>query len=222
MAHELTRPRITRVCEGSRNGRPTKPAPATIDEDEPDTASRRRRLARVVVVAAVCVGLAAAGKALLTAKRPKALAPGDGVVCLLVNENSGRCLSVEGGADKPGARIVQGPAPEQARAPERWILLKAEGGSFKLLNENSQRFLEIPGGNRNRGVQAMQWYEGPNLPHQAWTFEKAGTGYVLKARHSGLALSVGQSSTNEGAPVVQWDRGDGVADQHWALRPVTP
>jgi hypothetical protein len=71
-------------------------------------------------------------------------------------------------------------------------------------------------------MQAAQSREGPNLPHQLWAFEKEGAAYVLRVRHTGLALSVRPGSRNEGAPVVQSDKVAGVTDQQWSLRPVIP
>ena len=44
------------------------------------------------------------------------LEPTQAQAFLLVNYNSGRCLSVKNGSTKPGRRIVQGPTPDKAGA----------------------------------------------------------------------------------------------------------
>lgn len=149
------------------------------------------------------------------------LEPRDGLVCLLVNKNSGRCLSVAGEDTKAGAKIVQGPTPDRAKASERWILLKADGG-FRLQNEHSQMVLEIPGRNTTKGVPAIQWYDGMSSPNQHWEFEEVGKGYVLRVRHSQYVLAIGQGSKDEGAAAVQWEFVPDVNDQVWQLHSALP
>src|SRR5262249_22160928 len=65
--------------------------------------------------------------------QPPSLQSKDGLVCLLVNKKSGRCLSIAGGSAEPGAKIEQGPKPDQAGAAERWTLL-GTGDAFRLRN----------------------------------------------------------------------------------------
>jgi serine/threonine protein kinase len=146
------------------------------------------------------------------------LEPADGLVCLLVNKNSGRCLSIADGSLTPGARIVQGPMPDQARATERWTLLSA-GDGFRLRNERSGLVLGIGGGNLDPGVQAIQWHDLVKTPNQHWIFEPAEDGYVLRAEHSQLVLGIRNSSPDAGGEAVQWHYVPGVADQCWELRP---
>src|SRR5579872_4078518 len=82
-------------------------------------------------VVSVVALLAALNVGVLSAQQFKSLQPKDGLVCLLVNRNSGRCLSVAQQSVKPGAKIVQGPTPNQAGASEHWTLLGA-GKAFRL------------------------------------------------------------------------------------------
>ncbi|HTU21751.1 MAG TPA: protein kinase [Gemmataceae bacterium] len=148
----------------------------------------------------------------------RSLEPTDGLTCLLVNKNSGRCLSLENGSATRGARIVQGPMPDQARATERWTLLGSSNG-FRLRNESSGLVLEIGGGNLGPGVQAIQWHDQVKVPSQHWLFEPADNSYVLRAVHSQLVLAIGRSSLEEGGKAVQWRYVPDVADQCWELRP---
>ncbi len=146
------------------------------------------------------------------------LEPADGLACLLVNKNSGRCLSIADGSSAPGARIVQGPTPDQASATERWTLLRA-GDAFRLRNEGSGLVLEIGSANLDPGVQAIQWHDKIKAPNQHWTFEPVEDCYVLRVAHSQFVLGVGQSEMHAGAPALQWHYAPGVLDQRWELRP---
>jgi ricin-type beta-trefoil lectin protein len=186
--------------------RPSSPPPA-----------RSKRWLWFSIAGSVVVAFAAIGIAWWALHRGSGMVPRDGLVCLLVNQNSGRCLSVANGAAEPGAKIVQGPLPKQGRASERWILLKVEDG-YHLKNENSQMMLEIPGGNKNHGVQAIQWYDGYTQPNQIWAFEKVGASYLIRVRHTGQALAIGQGLKDEGAAAVQWDELPDSADQLWILQ----
>ena len=69
-------------------------------------------------------------KGWLWLRKPDTVEPTDGRIFLLVNQHSGRCLSVKGASTAPGAGIIQGPTPEGARASERWILLQVSSGVF--------------------------------------------------------------------------------------------
>ncbi len=148
--------------------------------------------------------------------------PRDGLVCLIVNKNSGRCLSVAEKSVEQGARIVQSTVPKDAGPSERWTLL-ATGAAFRLKNEHSGLVLEIGGANPNRGVWAIQWQDAVNKPKQLWTFESVDDGfYLLHTGHSNQVLAVGQSALDEGARVIQWPLFPNLADQHWQLRSIDP
>jgi DNA-directed RNA polymerase subunit RPC12/RpoP len=165
--------------------------------------------------------LGALGASLIGSNEPKSLEPKDGLVCLLVNKNSGRCLSIAGGSDTPGARVVQGPTPGQAGAAERWALI-GTGEAFRLRNEKTHLVLEIGSANTDPGVQAIQWRDQFTKKNQHWTFEPVGDAYLLRPGHCDLVLAVGESSQDEGAAVIQWDYIPDVTDQLWELWPPTP
>jgi hypothetical protein len=71
-------------------------------------------------------------------------------------------------------------------------------------------------------VQAIQWHDGYQSPNQHWDFERVGTAYVLRVRHSHLVLGVLRGEKEEGAAAVQWDYVQDVPDQLWSLRRVDP
>jgi hypothetical protein len=152
------------------------------------------------------------------AAQPRLEAPAPGMLCLLVNRNSGRCLSVAGGSVERGAKIVQGPMPEQAGASERWQLVGTNKG-FRLRNHASRLVLEIGGANLAAGVQAIQWHDQVEAKHQHWRFEPVDTGYFLRAGHCDFVLGIAQASVDPGGPAVQWDYMPGILDQQWELRP---
>jgi hypothetical protein len=138
--------------------------------------------------------------------------PPDGQVVLFVNENSGRCLSIQAGSREAGADVVQGPLRGDAGAVERWRLIKS-GVYFRVLNLNSGLALTILGGSRNRiPVQS----EDKNAVAQQWSFAKSGKQYGLQSRVSGLFLAVGAASKDAGARVVQWEPTQG-AEQRWRI-----
>jgi hypothetical protein len=149
------------------------------------------------------------------------LAPEDGLVCLLVNKNSGRCLSIGDGSANPGARVTQGPRPEQAGAAERWMLLSA-GPAFRLRNESSRLVLEIGSANMAQGVQAIHWHDQVTVTQQHWLFEPVEQGYLLRALHSQQVLSIAEGVLDAGGPAIQWPYQFGVLDQCWELRPAYP
>jgi predicted RNA-binding Zn-ribbon protein involved in translation (DUF1610 family) len=146
----------------------------------------------------------------------KSLEPRDGLVCLLVNRNSGRCLSVSAGSVEPGAKIVQGPMPADAGPSEQWKLIAA-GEAFQLRNEKSGLMLEIGSNNMNKGVQAIQW-QSQALPQQRWTFEPMDDAFVMRVGHSQLVLGVAMGKIEQGARVIQWNHVPTVSDQLWQLR----
>ena len=168
-----------------------------------------------VATVAALVGTVGVGS--LSSQEPETIVPTDGLVCLLVNKNSGRCLSVAQGAADSGAKIVQGPAPNEAGVSERWRLLGA-GKAFRLRNENSGLVLQVWSSNRQPGVQAVQSADQVSKEHQHWTLEPKGDAYLLRAGHSQLVLGVANSSREEGARVIQWNPIPDLADQLWVLR----
>jgi hypothetical protein len=179
--------------------------------------SRHTTASAVGVVIALC---GVAGVDVLSAQEPGPLAPKDGLVCVLVNVNSGRCLSVANQAVEAGARIVQGPTPDKAGPSEQWTLVAA-GQAFRLRNEHSGLVVQVWSSQRQKGVQPVQSPDEVDKPHQHITFEPKGNAYLLRVGHSQLVLGVGNSGLEDGARVIQWNEVPGVKDQYWILRSAT-
>jgi hypothetical protein len=165
-------------------------------------------------MAAVLVGIHAD----VRAQGQDKLEPKDGLVCMLVNVNSGRCLSVEDQSPDAGAKMVQGPTPDKAGRSEHWKLIET-GPAFRLRNEKSGLVLQVWSSNRQNGSRPVQAKDEVTKDHQHWTFEPKGEAYVVRVAHSQLVLGVAASARDEGARVVQWNYVPDVADQLWVLRP---
>jgi serine/threonine protein kinase/DNA-directed RNA polymerase subunit RPC12/RpoP len=197
--------------------------------------STRKRLLAVVGLASLSCLLAVGFRAFIVKQTPtdagrsihvssissnelQVVVPKNGVVYLLVNKNSGRCLSITDGSAAAGAKIVQGPTPDQAGDTECWRLVEA-GNEFRLRNESSRLFLEIGGGNQDPGVQAIQWNDQSGAMHQHWAIEPVEDGYVLRAAHSQMVLSIGEATLEAGGRAVQWKYLPDVLEELWELRP---
>ncbi len=161
--------------------------------------------------------LALSGAGASFAQDPNILVPKDGLVILLVNKNSGRCLTVAGGAVDPGVKIVQGPFPNQAGPSEYWTLMGTDKG-FRLRNEKSGLMMQIPLGNRKfRGTEPTQAADKVTKENQHWTFEAADGAFIMHAGNSEFVLGVAEGSRKEAA-VIQWNPLPNQKDQLWTLR----
>jgi hypothetical protein len=144
--------------------------------------------------------------------------PLDGEVFILVNVNSGRCLSVSGASEDRGANIVQGAMAADAGAAERWRAVRSGDHYYKLVNVNSGKVLAVPEDSRRSGTQMIQWHDAP-FEGREWKFVKVGNHYAIKSKVSGLALDVSDASTEKGASVIQWPLGKGDnANQIWFVQ----
>jgi len=202
---------------------------------EPQMNTRKWRLALVGLIGMVAIlsifavrnlfyrqvpiGGGTGGASALAVDDFQAVTPKNGAVCLVVNKNSGRCLS-NNGLTEPGSKIVQGPTPDQAGESEHWQLVET-GNGFRFRNEASKLFLEIGSANSRAGVQAIQWRDQSAAVHQRWKIEQAEDGVVLRAMHSQLVLSIGEGSPEPGGRAVQWTYLPNVREELWELRPVT-
>lgn len=124
--------------------------------------------------------------------------PLGGEVFLLVNTNSGRCLTEKDGV------IVQGAFASSATSQERWRLVR-HGDYYAIVNHKSGRLLTLPDASRNEGTSltAARAAEGAGL-HQQWHFDKVGKHYAIRSPASGLVVAVAEGSQAEGFRVLQW------------------
>jgi hypothetical protein len=130
----------------------------------------------------------------------------------VVNRNSGKVLSVEGGSTSDGAMIVQ--STDTGASTQRWRLASS-GGYTVLVNAGSGKALDVPQGSTTVGTQLIQW-EVHNGANQQWTLTTSGGYTTLSNRSSGLFADVSSGSTSDGAAVIQWSFNGG-ANQQWQL-----
>jgi hypothetical protein len=213
-------PELPAIMSGTHPGRPTM---------LPRMKTRRWLIA--IAAVACLLGLAGViGAFVLHNQEPAAngerkeaasLEPKPGLACLLVNKNSGRCLTVFGKSDMPGVQVVQGPMPEQAGACERWTLV-ASGEAYRLRNDKTLLFLDIHNARAAPGNLAVQAPDDAAKTSQNWTLEPNGDGYLLRPGHCPLVLGIAQSSLVEGERALQWNHVPDCMDQVWLLRPAPP
>lgn len=133
----------------------------------------------------------------------------DGNVFLLINTNSGRCLSVSDG------KMIQGPFAHRAGAGERWKLVSA-GDDIRWINEKTGNTVAVIGDAAEAGKQLIE-KKPANEMHQRWEAVPVGNHYSFRSRLSGLVLAVGGSRKNEGAGVIHW-KWENIADQVWQVK----
>jgi len=156
----------------------------------------------------------------LAAQEPISLKPKDGLTCLLVNRNSGRCMTYVEGEAALGSKTVQGPTPDESGPNERWQLVAADkANTFWLRNEKTGLVVQIWSNALQNGPQG-NLANKVNGAHQHWTFEPTGDGYMLRAGHSERVLGVASSSLEPGARVLQWNAVPNNKDQIWIVRAV--
>ena len=174
-----------------------------------------------------CLCLAAGALALLATPvavadppfdRFASAAPLDGEVFVLVNTNSGRCLTVKDGSKDAGADVVQGPAATEAGPAERWKAVSV-GGLYKLVNVNSGKVLAVPEGSKVKGKEIIQWddRDDGDLMEQRWQFVKSGKHYTLRSQCSGMLLAVAEGRKEDKARVIQWEP-TRTAEQLWYVQ----
>jgi len=128
---------------------------------------------------------------------------------LLVNANSGRCLSVNKGA------VVQGPVEDTVGPKEFWKVVRA-GESIALLNASSGMALDVPNRTKAAGAQLItSTFHGAE--NQQWVFDKEGEHYNIRSQLSGFVMGVAFSAQTENAGVVQWPA-EKVLDQLWQVK----
>lgn len=128
-------------------------------------------------------------------------------------KHSMKCLRVADGNLGNGAPVFQDDCTEIGDS-QRWQILPAEDGYFKIVAKHSRKVLDVLGGmfvlGDGAGVGQWDYLGGTN---QMWQFIDAGNGhFFIIARHSQKALDVDAAvgATRNGARAQQWTnwRGD--------------
>jgi hypothetical protein len=136
---------------------------------------------------------------------------------LVVNKNSGLCLTPGKGEPREGQGVAQ--EQTEGKPHQVWSLVPGpKPGTFGLRNYASGRFLHVPGGSRNPGTPLVQWGKAGTDDSELWWLEKSEAHWRLRSAASGLYVGVREGKTTAGADVIQWSKaGD---DQLWEFRPV--
>lgn len=123
----------------------------------------------------------------------------------LVNFNSGKCMSVEGGGSTSnGANVIQWSCNDGGEQLWYW------SGS-RLKNRKSGKCLSVSGGGSTaNGAELVQWTCNDG-GEQSWD---ASNGYLVNAKSGKVASVSGGGSTANGAKVIQWAANSG-SEQGW-------
>ncbi|TMR95877.1 RICIN domain-containing protein [Nonomuraea basaltis] len=87
-------------------------------------------------------------------------------------------------------------------------------GTYSVVNNGSGLCLTVPGSSSSDGVQLTQ--SGCGGSGQTWNLTAGGSGYTLKAAHSGKCAGVRDASTSAGK-AVQQESCTGASSQTWTL-----
>ena len=123
----------------------------------------------------------------------------------LVNQNSGKCMSVAGGGSTAnGAKIVQWTCNDHGE--QLWYRV-----GDQLKNRKSGKCLSVSGGGSpDNGAELVQWSCNGSF-EQMW---KPSDGYLICHKNGKVASVSGGGSTANSAKIVQWTA-HGHADQLW-------
>lgn len=93
--------------------------------------------------------------------------------------------------------------------------VQVETGFYQIINSNSGKVLDVTNSSFADNTNIQQWTsDGGN--NQKWSLTANGAYFVIKAKHSGKAMSVKGSSTANGAEVVQKGTGSNYSEQ-WQI-----
>ncbi|OCT15164.1 hypothetical protein A8709_13745 [Paenibacillus pectinilyticus] len=131
----------------------------------------------------------------------------------MMNANSSKAVEVFGGSTTDGGKISQW--DYSGGKNQRWQLVDAGGGYYKIKNLKSGKLLEVTGGSTANGALVEQWGDNGG-DNQQWQIVDVGNGYSkLINRKSGKALDSG-GTTEDGAQLTQWTDNGG-DNQKWQL-----
>ena len=138
---------------------------------------------------------------------------------MIVNKNSGKCLSLIGEDTGNGVSIVQGNY-DYNRPAQRWATVPTEGfDHFKLISWINGKCLCIDQDSTVPGAMIHDWDYVGNNPAQQFDFIDAGNGwYKIRNVKSGLVLDVSHNSTADKATVLQWTDKGTSPNQLWRFQ----
>ncbi|WP_445323380.1 RICIN domain-containing protein [Paenibacillus sp. FSL R7-0128] len=132
----------------------------------------------------------------------------------LINRKSEKALNIRASATANGADAEQW--TDTNLPSERWTLIDAGDGYYKLKNTNSGLILGPENGTTTDGTVIEQWSDG-GWTSQHWQLIDAGGGFFkLKNRATGKLIDVSSGALTDGANVIQWSDNNGL-NQQWQI-----
>jgi len=128
-------------------------------------------------------------------------------------------LDVDGAQKASGANVQV--YTSNSTAAQRWRVIKASDGTYKIRNVASGKYLDVDGQNMSNGTNVQQ-FKGNKTKAQRWRMRKSGTGYIIaSAADTSFVLDVldGKAANNTN---VQIYKSNGSAAQKWWLTPAKP
>jgi microsomal dipeptidase-like Zn-dependent dipeptidase len=132
----------------------------------------------------------------------------------IANYHAGRCLDLDGGSDRDGARVQQWKC--NGGENQSWILRGRDGG-WQLVNARSGKCLDasVSAGGPLGAASSLGQRACNGDPAQSWQAERGGNTFALRAT-SGLCLEVSGQSRADGA-ALRLAPCSGAAHQRWQI-----
>jgi galactose oxidase len=132
---------------------------------------------------------------------------------ILINHNSGQCVTIPNGSSQPGLQMVQ--LPCRGPLDEQWTLQAVSGGYYQIVSLFNGLCLEVAGASLadNAAVQQSTCTSSPSM---TWNKKVSGSWFQLIAQHSGKCMAISGGSRNYGAAVVQIGCGT-AAQKRWTI-----
>ena len=118
---------------------------------------------------------------------------------ILINRNSGQCVTIPGGSSQPGLQMVQ--LPCRGPLDEQWTLQPASGG-YRIVSSLNGLCLEVAGSSTADNA-AIQQSTCTGSLNKTWKKKVSGSWFQLIAKHSNKCMAINGASRDEGATVVQ-------------------
>lgn len=132
----------------------------------------------------------------------------------LLNRKSEKALNIRGSATTNAADAEQW--TDNNSSSERWNLIDAGNGYYKIKNINSGLFLGPESGTATDGTIIEQWTDG-GWTSQHWQLIDAGGGFFkLKNRATGKLIDVSSGALTDGANIIGWSDNGGL-NQQWQI-----
>jgi len=149
----------------------------------------------------------------------------------LVNQTSGKCLSISEGSGGNGAKAIQwdcsgNPQPGDGQL-FTWFPVVGQWPYFQIrFNEpggnNAGKCLDVTGVSQSDGVQLQLWEcLGAGQANQLWKGEGGGSYLEFKAKHSGKCIDDWLSGTGNGNKIDQYSC-NGTGAQKWKFQNIGP